>query len=150
MGYSTEICLVSFFFFCITFLRSKLNVILHISLVTLAVQNASLTIIMHYSRVTTSPSKTYSAAAAVLLNELLKGFISLVIAFSRIDDHGPHHSPHRTHSSHWMHPGFFVLRCKKLGREVFSPDCWKLSIPAILYGELGLLHIPVIAQLLIQ
>ncbi|EJD02474.1 uncharacterized protein FOMMEDRAFT_109886 [Fomitiporia mediterranea MF3/22] len=105
----------------------------YISLVTLAVQNASLTIIMHYSRITTTPSRTYSAASAVLLNELLKGFISLAIAFSRIDDNGPHHSPQRREPLHWMHPNVFVSRCRRLGKEIFSPDCWKLSIPAILY-----------------
>ncbi|KAL5511094.1 hypothetical protein ACEPAH_4309 [Sanghuangporus vaninii] len=105
----------------------------YISLVALAVQNASLTIIMHYSRVSTSPSRSYSAASAVLLNELLKGFISLAIAFYRIDDHGPHHSPQRGQVLHWLQPHAFVLRCRRLGREIFSPDCWKLSIPAILY-----------------
>jgi len=52
-------------------------------LVTLAEQNPILTIIMHYSRVSTSPDKTYSAASAVLINEVLKGSISLAVAFSR-------------------------------------------------------------------
>ena len=46
-------------------------------LVTLAVQNALLTIIMHYSRVSIPASQAYSAASAVLLNELLKGLSSL-------------------------------------------------------------------------
>ncbi|KII88411.1 hypothetical protein PLICRDRAFT_110757 [Plicaturopsis crispa FD-325 SS-3] len=78
----------------------------YISLVTLAVQNSLLTIIMHYSRVSTPPSRAYSAATAVLMNELLKGSISLAIAFTRIEP--------------------FPM-------EVFSADCWKLSIPAILY-----------------
>ena len=105
-------------------------------LATLAIQNASLTIIMHYSRVSTSPSQSYSAASAVLLNELLKGFISLSIAFCRLDEHGPHHSPQRRQILHWMYPHVFALRCRRLGREIFSPDCWKLSIPAILYGEI--------------
>ncbi|KAH8116806.1 nucleotide-sugar transporter-domain-containing protein [Phellopilus nigrolimitatus] len=112
----------------------------YISLVTLAVQNASLTIIMHYSRVSTPPSRAYSAASAVLLNELLKGFISLAIAFSRVDEYETHHvpSPHRkgplqVQSSSWMEPHVFASRCRKLGKEIFSPDCWKLSIPAILY-----------------
>jgi UDP-sugar transporter A1/2/3 len=27
-----------------------------------------------------------------------------------------------------------VARFRTLGKEIFSPDCWKLSIPAILYG----------------
>ncbi|KAI5119738.1 hypothetical protein M0805_008668 [Coniferiporia weirii] len=112
----------------------------YISLVTLAVQNALLTIIMHYSRVSTPPSRTYSAASAVLFNELLKGSISLGIAFSRIDDYDSHHlhSPHRKgplqlRAGSWMQPHVFASRCRKLGNEILSPDCWKLSIPAILY-----------------
>ena len=108
-------------------------------LVTLAVQNASLALIMHYSRISTSPTQTYSAASAVLLNELLKGSISFVIAFSHIQDHfGPHHTPRRyTHvetALSWMQPSIFLYRLKTLRNEIFSPDCWKLSIPAILYG----------------
>ncbi|KAF8828947.1 hypothetical protein HHX47_DHR3001089 [Lentinula edodes] len=55
----------------------------YVSLVTLAVQNAALSIVMHYSRVSTPPSLAYSPASAVLLNELLKGSISFVIALSR-------------------------------------------------------------------
>jgi UDP-sugar transporter A1/2/3 len=27
----------------------------------------------------------------------------------------------------------FMSRVRKLRREILSPDCWKLSIPAILY-----------------
>ncbi|PPQ75097.1 hypothetical protein CVT26_011909, partial [Gymnopilus dilepis] len=48
----------------------------YVSLVTLAVQNAALSIVMHYSRVSIPPSLAYSPASAVLLNELLKGSIS--------------------------------------------------------------------------
>ncbi|KAJ8078880.1 hypothetical protein PM082_013164 [Marasmius tenuissimus] len=103
----------------------------YISLVTLAVQNSLLTIIMHYSRVSIPASRTYSAATAVLMNEILKGSISLVIAFSRVDSgisstslDGPREgSCRRT----------VFAKVKKLGRDVFSADCWKLSIPAILY-----------------
>ncbi|TFK55139.1 hypothetical protein OE88DRAFT_1653815 [Heliocybe sulcata] len=112
----------------------------YVSLVTLAVQNALLTIIMHYSRVSTAPSRTYSAAAAVLLNELLKGFISLVIAFVRLDrqEHTPD-APKTTLSISGVtifrtcHPRNLMSKFRRLGREVFSPDCWKLSIPSILY-----------------
>ncbi|KAF8511380.1 nucleotide-sugar transporter-domain-containing protein, partial [Gautieria morchelliformis] len=85
----------------------------YVSLVTLAVQNAALTIIMHTSRTTIPPSRQYSAASAVFLNELLKGSISLAIAVSRVE---PRRSPWR-----------------RVARDIFSPDCWKLSIPAILY-----------------
>jgi UDP-sugar transporter A1/2/3 len=106
-------------------------------LVTLAVQNSLLTLIMHYSRVSIPPSQSYSAPTAVLLNELLKGFISLAIAFARINRVTPYTSDTPqlplTASRFW-HPTKVLLRVRRLGREVFSPDCWKLSIPAILYG----------------
>ncbi|CAE6414055.1 unnamed protein product [Rhizoctonia solani] len=152
----------------------------YVSLVTLAVQNASLTIIMHYSRVSTPANRTYSAASAVLLNELLKGSISLLIALFRVDDQthkssrpevislmsgsgdldddspttpmikakaqGRNFLGHRSTgsgsirgvlSSQLRRSTSLLTRlwCKfrRLGREVFSPDCWKLSIPAILY-----------------
>ncbi|CAE6490246.1 unnamed protein product [Rhizoctonia solani] len=152
----------------------------YVSLVTLAVQNAALTIIMHYSRVSTPANRTYSAASAVLLNELLKGSISLLIALFRVDDQTPKTSrpevislmpgagdldddspttpmikakaqgrgylSHRSTgsgsirgvlSSQLRKSTSLLTRlwCKfrRLGREVFSPDCWKLSIPAILY-----------------
>lgn len=151
----------------------------YVSLVTLAVQNAALTIIMHYSRVSTPANRTYSAASAVLLNELLKGSISLLIALARVDDQPAKgsrpdviplmpgsgfdedspttpmikaNSQGRTIPGH-RHAGSGSIRgvvssqlrrstslvtrlwgkFRRLGREVFSPDCWKLSIPAILY-----------------
>ncbi|EIW85119.1 nucleotide-sugar transporter [Coniophora puteana RWD-64-598 SS2] len=108
----------------------------YISLITLALQNSLLTIIMHYSRVSIPPSESYSAPTAVLLNELLKGFISLAIAFVRIDRTTSHSSdtvsPSFTSSAFW-HPDKVLTRVRRLAREVFSPDCWKLSIPAILY-----------------
>ncbi|KAI0086165.1 nucleotide-sugar transporter-domain-containing protein [Irpex rosettiformis] len=106
----------------------------YVSLVTLAVQNAALTIIMHYSRVSAAPSQTYSAAAAVLLVELLKGTISLVIAFARLDSYAPQYLPNglQVSSSPW-NPWALLGRFHRLGKEVFRPDCWKLAIPAILY-----------------
>lgn len=77
-----------------------------ISLVTLTVQNSALTVVLHYvslqafsgspgssadrfvfpprlaqSRISVPADRMYSAASAVLLNELLKGAISLSIAF---------------------------------------------------------------------
>src|SRR5882762_6699383 len=87
----------------------------HASLVTLAVQNAALSIVMHYSRVSTPPSESYSPASAVLLNEILKGSISFGIALWRLS------------KSDVPRP-FNQLLC-----ETFSHDCWKLSIPALLY-----------------
>ncbi|KIO19995.1 hypothetical protein M407DRAFT_82043 [Tulasnella calospora MUT 4182] len=129
----------------------------YVSLVTLAIQNAALAIMMHYSRVSTAPSKTYSAGSAVLLNELLKGSISLVIALMRTEPDTPR-TRIATASVPTASKGEYTLlakskravaaaspptllrattrligRFRKLGREVFSADCWKLSIPAILY-----------------
>ncbi|KAK0239963.1 nucleotide-sugar transporter-domain-containing protein [Armillaria nabsnona] len=112
----------------------------YISLVTLAVQNSALTIIMHYSRVSTPPSQAYSAATAVLMNEILKGVISLVFAFSRIDASPPlsipvsvSPEPSKSGFLRSCRPSLLLVRVKKLCAELFSPDCWKLSIPAILY-----------------
>ncbi|KAF8582311.1 hypothetical protein K439DRAFT_1647637 [Ramaria rubella] len=118
----------------------------YVSLLTLAVQNAALTIIMHHSRVSTPPSRAYSAASAVLLNELLKGGISLAIAVSRIDKPHPQITrkpsgylangsmplpPPPVSATHTL--GIWMYRFRRVGREVFSDDCWKLAIPAILY-----------------
>ncbi|KAI0665247.1 nucleotide-sugar transporter-domain-containing protein [Cubamyces menziesii] len=96
----------------------------YLSLVTLAVQNAALSIVMHQSRVSAPAAQSYSPATAVLLNELLKGSISFVIAFLRI--------AYASDASALGFAGwFFALR--RVCREIFSPDCWKLSIPALLY-----------------
>jgi UDP-sugar transporter A1/2/3 len=116
------------------------------SLITLALQNAFLTIIMHYSRIKASPNQTYSAASAVLLNELLKGSISFVIALNRIDPElltsaQPHVYTEKDMSSVSRSPPntrnqvalFHPTRIRVLLRQVISPDCYKLSIPAILY-----------------
>ncbi|KAJ4487868.1 nucleotide-sugar transporter [Lentinula aciculospora] len=101
----------------------------YVSLVTLAVQNSMLTIIMHYSRVSTPSSRMYSAATAVLMNELLKGSISLFIAFCRIEISS------NAESSVFdsLRPRVFMSKFRRLSRDVFSADCWKLSIPAVLY-----------------
>ncbi|KAF8163664.1 nucleotide-sugar transporter-domain-containing protein, partial [Crassisporium funariophilum] len=93
----------------------------YVSLVTLAVQNAALSIVMHYSRVSIPPALAYSPASAVLLNELLKGAISFIIALAR--------SPPSLFDTIYLWAVAFADLCG----EVFSPDCWKLSIPAILY-----------------
>jgi UDP-sugar transporter A1/2/3 len=92
---------------------------------------------MHYSRVSIPPSQSYSAPTAVLFNELLKGSISLVIAFTQIDRSTSYTSDTLQLSlitGRFWNPAKVLLRVRRLGREVFSPDCWKLSIPAILYG----------------
>jgi len=152
-----------------------------ISLITLALQNAFLTIIMHYSRITASPARTYSAASAVLVNELLKGTISLLIALKRVDNEMSRVEGHRlspafdggrkgldgepspirtsrlspsstrgggggggsggagaagsaaTKWSKYIAPYGKASRWRRLYSDILSPDCWKLSIPAILY-----------------
>lgn len=123
---------------------------------------------MHYSRISASPAKTYSASSAVLMNELLKGTISLLVAVKRVDsdmsadesharsptrvltgktmliDHSrfpsnaelpKQHlsSPKTTPASHPLSAYLKRSRWRRLAQEIFSPDCWKLSIPAILY-----------------
>ncbi|KAN0140955.1 Nucleotide-sugar transporter domain containing protein [Lactarius tabidus] len=94
---------------------------------------------MHYSRVSLPPSRAYSAASAVLATELLKGLISLLIALIRVRPSSPQHAfalpallPNRLASSP-LNPAVFLERCRIVGKEVFRSDCWKLSIPAILY-----------------
>jgi solute carrier family 35 (UDP-sugar transporter), member A1/2/3 len=107
------------------------------SLVTLAIQNSLLTIIMHYSRVSIPEAEAYMPATAVLLNEILKGSISFVIALLRIEAPPQQPAPFTPITQQPSWPDTLRLeRLRRLSREVFSSDCWKLSIPAILYGEL--------------
>lgn len=84
---------------------------------------------MHISRTTTPPSEQYSAASAVLINELLKGGISLAVAMYKIQPNA------RTNSNHTRLHSFIPWNWpwRKISNDIFSPDCWKLSIPAILY-----------------
>lgn len=92
---------------------------------------------MHYSRVATAPGHGYSAATAVLMNEIIKGLISLVIAYSRIDTSAMSNDVSQAPYSSVQRPSFFSTssyKLRRLRRDVFSHDCWKLSIPAILYG----------------
>jgi UDP-sugar transporter A1/2/3 len=85
---------------------------------------------MHYSRVSTPPSQAYSPASAVLLNEILKGSISFGIALWRLSSNPDVRRP-----------------VNQLLRETFSPDCWKLSIPAILYVVQNTLQFVAISNL---
>lgn len=89
---------------------------------------------MHYSRVSTPPHLSYSPAAAVLLGEVLKGSISFVIALWRAIDAGETHWSSRK-SFGGLIQSFFPWSApfRQVCSEIFSPDCWKLSIPAILY-----------------
>jgi UDP-sugar transporter A1/2/3 len=107
---------------------------------------------MHYSRITASPNKTYSAASAVLLNELLKGSISIIIALRNIDKTMSAPSSHPlTSEKDASHPHslrapttrqsvlasrfslLYPSRLRALRDALFSRDCIQLSIPAILY-----------------
>lgn len=89
---------------------------------------------MHYSRVSTPASQTYSAATAVLMTEILKGLISFIIAYWRVEIPPPI-TPFTPDVSQ-PRPRNLVSKMKKLMSDLFSADCWKLSIPAILYGTL--------------
>jgi solute carrier family 35 (UDP-sugar transporter), member A1/2/3 len=110
-------------------------------LVTLALQNALLAIIMHYSRVSVAADKVYSASSAVLLNEILKGSISFTIAFLRTKppqtSNGAYHylppTPNPANSFPPTGSATYLPRLQSLISQITSPDCWKLSIPALLY-----------------
>ncbi|KWU46543.1 nucleotide-sugar transporter [Rhodotorula sp. JG-1b] len=119
-----------------------------VSLVTLTVQNSALTIVLHYSRISVPKDKSYSAASAVLLNELLKGAISLSIAFrnavagtanaagrsyAKLEGGEDDHYRKGVASGSAWDMERVQAGGRKLLSEVFSRDCWKLSIPACLY-----------------
>ena len=131
MGYSLQILIVSIF--------NKVDLLSSLTpavrLLTLAIQNSALTIIMHYSRVSVPPSHRYSAATAVLMNEILKGTISLIIALLRTDISPYDLVQAPLQSDRPSYSRIHIFRLQKLWKEVWSPDCWKLSIPAILYGR---------------
>ena len=78
---------------------------------------------MHYSRVSTPAHLSYSPAAAVLLGEILKGSISFVIALWRAYESELHMSSRKS----------LTASFRQVCSEIFSSDCWKLSIPALLY-----------------
>ncbi|KAM0753551.1 nucleotide-sugar transporter [Meredithblackwellia eburnea MCA 4105] len=130
------------------------NSIKAVSLVTLTVQNSLLTVVLHYSRTSTEPSKVYSAASAVLLNEILKLCISFLISLNASvreqrehaydplpeDDleEGKEGKERRDESSDVDEQDGRTLRrvkkaLKQIRSEVFSYDCWKLAVPAALY-----------------
>ncbi|BFZ54777.1 UDP-galactose transporter Gms1 [Savitreella phatthalungensis] len=92
----------------------------YLSLVTLTVQNASLILLMHYSRVMDAPGgRRYLSSTAVLMNECLKLAISgLVVVFVE---------GKKSMGENWSAIGAF--------RRAFSTDntTLKLAIPAGLY-----------------
>ncbi|KAG9318738.1 nucleotide-sugar transporter-domain-containing protein [Chiua virens] len=80
---------------------------------------------MHYSRVSTPAHLSYSPASAVLLGEILKGSISFLIALWRAKD------VDQSISSRKSFMGLRSLLCSLV--RSLPPNCWKLSIPALLY-----------------
>ncbi|KAH6918242.1 nucleotide-sugar transporter-domain-containing protein, partial [Coprinopsis sp. MPI-PUGE-AT-0042] len=99
----------------------------YVSLVTLAVQNAALAIVMHYSRISIPPELAYSPASAVLLNEILKGSISFSIAvYNASRPPSSQYSDISTSTRRRSKPLVPVVR--EVCKEILSPDCWKLSI----------------------
>jgi UDP-sugar transporter A1/2/3 len=94
---------------------------------------------MHYSRVSVPANKVYSAASAVLVNEILKGGISFGIAYARLNPANGNDGYERildgspslpSYPSHSLRP---QSKLQILFKQVASPDSWKLSIPALLY-----------------
>jgi len=101
---------------------------------------------MHYSRVSVASDKVYSAASAVLINEILKGSISFAIAFARTKPPGDTTRGYDllpatpTTSVSLVRPlisiptpASYIPRLRNLLTQIASPDSWKLSIPALLY-----------------
>ncbi|KAF9014129.1 nucleotide-sugar transporter-domain-containing protein [Cyathus striatus] len=118
----------------------------YVSLVTLAVQNAALSIVMHHHA---SPPRL-----PVLFNELLKGSISFIIALFRASTSSPelpssprHPSKRTLFNTIQNFPYPWTAVFWRVCREIFSPDCWKLSIPAILYVVQNSLQFVAIANL---
>ena len=79
---------------------------------------------MHYSRVSIPAEQAYSPATAVFLNELLKGSISFTVALYRVLQ--------ASNAAGRGVVGIWVA-FRRVCKEIFSNDCWKLSIPALLY-----------------
>lgn len=96
-------------------------------------QNASLSIVMHYSRVSTPPHLAYSPASAVLLGEILKGSISFLIALWRAGDADLPLSSRKSFAGVVYSFAPWSAPFRQVCSEIFSTDCWKLSIPALLY-----------------
>jgi len=87
--------------------------------------------------------ESYSAASAVLAVELLKGVLSIGFAW-RSARHGTLETSQST-----KHAGLYALQhstATSIVRQVFSRDCWKLSIPAILYVSPVFLAFPTVPR----
>ncbi|KAK3291190.1 nucleotide-sugar transporter-domain-containing protein [Chaetomium fimeti] len=116
------------------------------SLLTLMLQNSALILIMHYSRIMTPPGDhRYFASTAVLLNEIIKLAISLTFSMHEASRSLAPQTP-------------VIVLAEQIYNQVFSGDCWKLAIPAMLYtlentlqyvalGNLDAVHFQVLYQL---
>ncbi|POW11048.1 hypothetical protein PSHT_08605, partial [Puccinia striiformis] len=121
----------------------------YVSLISLTLQNSLLAILLHHSR-TIPNTKLYSASAAVLLNEILKCSISFLVAlYIMLSSHHDHEidspfssarkisvSPFEQDFQNWKLNSSnykFELFFAHQSITVISTDCWKLSIPAVLY-----------------
>ncbi|KAI1786178.1 mannosyl oligosaccharide glucosidase-domain-containing protein [Ganoderma leucocontextum] len=82
------------------------------------------TLVASTSRMSIPTAESYSSATAVLLNEILEGSISFVIAFFRVV---------YASDASGLGPAGWFFAFRRVCHEIFSPDCWKLSIPALLY-----------------
>ncbi|KAI9610357.1 hypothetical protein H4Q26_006496 [Puccinia striiformis f. sp. tritici PST-130] len=116
----------------------------YVSLISLTLQNSLLAILL-----TNDPQhQVYSASAAVLLNEILKCSISFLVALSSHHDHeidSPFSSapkisvsPFEQDFQNWKlnsrsYSRMIIDHSKQILIEIISTDCWKLSIPAVLY-----------------
>ncbi|KIW02381.1 uncharacterized protein PV09_06202 [Verruconis gallopava] len=93
----------------------------YLSLATLAIQNAALILVMHYSRIMPLiDGHRYFTSTAVFLNEVLKLAIALGVAL---------HDQADMAGVAMASPEAFRL----LYTAVFTSDSWKLAIPAALY-----------------
>ncbi|KAH8925734.1 nucleotide-sugar transporter [Atractiella rhizophila] len=109
--------------------NSRLRVV---SLVALTAQNSMLAILLHLSR-SLPESQAYSPSSAVLLNEILKGLISLSVAARNSKGRESWGEPlHRRVLKRWE-VGRWDEKICRLRAEILSQDCWKLGVPAILY-----------------
>ncbi|KAL1745580.1 nucleotide-sugar transporter-domain-containing protein [Schizophyllum fasciatum] len=118
----------------------------YISLVVLAVQNAALSIVMHYSRVSAPSSESYSPATAVLLTELVKGIVSFALALARVYKQ-QRRDPDGEPRSRMPWRIVLIASVNQLSGEILSADCWKLAIPALLYVVQNLLQFVAISNL---
>ncbi|CAK5277501.1 unnamed protein product [Mycena citricolor] len=120
----------------------------YLSLFALAIQNAALSITMHYSRVSTPPSQSYSPEAAVFLNELIKGLISFCIGLAVLPQVAERPWRRMTFSAVVRElPWPWTAPFWQLWGEILSPDSWKLLIPAVLYVAQNLLQFVAISNL---